>query len=65
MLVLLLAANQGNPWLLAAAAISGSMIGGYLTWSAGKKGGEGMLHRYVPKRLLETDFALGRSGTEF
>ena len=53
LLVLLLAANQGNPWLLTAAAISGSMIGGYLTWSAGKKGGEAMLHRYVPPRLLE------------
>ncbi len=52
LLVLLLAANRGNPWLLAAAAISGSMIGGYLTWSAGKNGGEGMLQHYVPKRFL-------------
>jgi len=52
LLVLLLAANQGNPWLLAAAAISGSLIGGYLTWSAGKKGGDTMLQRYVPKRFL-------------
>jgi membrane protein YqaA with SNARE-associated domain len=53
LLILLLAANQGNPWLLAAAAISGSMIGGYLTWDAGKKGGESMLERYVPKRYLK------------
>jgi membrane protein YqaA with SNARE-associated domain len=52
LLVLLLAANQGNPWLLAAAAIFGSLIGGYLTWSAGKKGGETMLQRYVPRRFL-------------
>ena len=52
LLVLLLAANQGNPWLLAAAAISGSLLGGYLTWSAGKRGGQTMLHRYVPKRFL-------------
>jgi membrane protein YqaA with SNARE-associated domain len=52
LLMLLLAANQGNPWLLAAAAISGSLIGGYLTWSAGSKGGEAMLQRYVPKRFL-------------
>jgi membrane protein YqaA with SNARE-associated domain len=52
LLVLLLAANQGNPWLLAAAAISGSLIGGYLTWSAGRKGGETMLKRYVPKRFM-------------
>jgi membrane protein YqaA with SNARE-associated domain len=52
LLVLLLAANQGNPWFLAAAAISGSLIGGYLTWSAGRKGGETMLKRYVPKRFM-------------
>jgi membrane protein YqaA with SNARE-associated domain len=52
LLVLLLAANQGKPWLLAAAATSGSLIGGYLTWSAGRKGGETMLKRYVPKRFL-------------
>jgi len=52
LLVLLLAANQGNPWALAAAAISGSLIGGYLTWTTGKKGGEAMLQRYVPKRFL-------------
>jgi membrane protein YqaA with SNARE-associated domain len=52
LLMLLLAANQGNPWLLAAAAISGSLIGGYLTWSAGRKGGETMLQRHVPKRFF-------------
>lgn len=52
LLVLLLVANRGNPWLLAAAATSGSIIGGYLTWSAGKKGGETMLQRYVPRRFL-------------
>jgi membrane protein YqaA with SNARE-associated domain len=53
LLVLVLAANQGNPWLLAAAAVSGSLIGGYLTWTAGKKGGESVLQRYVPRRLLK------------
>ena len=53
LLILLLVANQGNPWLLAVAAISGSMIGAYLTWSAGKKGGETMLERYIPKRYLK------------
>lgn len=52
LLLLLLTANQGNPWLLAGAAISGSIIGAYLTWSAGKKGGETMLQRYVPQRFL-------------
>jgi len=52
LLLLLLIANRGNPFLLATAAISGSVIGGYLTWSAGKKGGETMLRRYVPRRFL-------------
>ncbi len=53
LLILLLVANQANPWLLAVAAISGSMLGGYLTWSAGKRGGEAMLERYVPRRYLK------------
>ena len=52
MLLLLLVANKGNPWLLGVAAISGTLIGGYLTWSTGRKGGETMLKRYVPKRFL-------------
>jgi membrane protein YqaA with SNARE-associated domain len=53
LLVLLLAARQSMPWLLVLAAVSGSVLGGYLTWSAGKKGGEAMLERYVPKRFRE------------
>ncbi|HSY73809.1 MAG TPA: VTT domain-containing protein [Alloacidobacterium sp.] len=52
LLVLLLAARHSAPWLLVIAAVSGSILGGYLTWSAGKKGGEAMLQRYVPKRFL-------------
>ena len=53
LLVLLLVANRGNPWLLSGAAIAGSLTGGYLTWSAGRKGGESILPRYVPRRLLK------------
>lgn len=53
LLVLILASNGGNPWLLAIAAIAGTMIGGYLTWQAGKQGGEAMLQRYVPERYLK------------
>lgn len=49
--VLILAAHGVGPWLLALAAIAGSLIGGYLTWGAGKKGGEAMLDRYVPERF--------------
>jgi membrane protein YqaA with SNARE-associated domain len=50
-LLLLLVAHRGNPFLLAAAAIAGSAIGGYLTWSAGLKGGEALLQRSVPERF--------------
>jgi membrane protein YqaA with SNARE-associated domain len=50
-LVLILAAHGESPWLLAPVAIAGSVIGGYLTWSAGKKGGEKMLDRTVPARF--------------
>ena len=51
LLVLLLATRHNALWLLVLAAVSGSMLGGYLTWSAGKKGGEAMIERYVPKRF--------------
>ena len=37
---------------LASCAFAGSLIGGYLTWSAGRKGGEVALARYVPERFL-------------
>ncbi len=50
-LVLLLAARHSSPWLLVAAAVGGSVLGGYLTWSTGKKGGEAMLEKYVPRRF--------------
>jgi len=53
LLVLLLAARHSTPWLVVLAAVSGSVLGGYFTWSAGKKGGEAMLERYVPKRFRE------------
>jgi len=54
LLVLLLAAQHTAPWLLAMSAVAGSILGGYLTWSAGKRGGEAMLQRYVPKRFLNS-----------
>jgi membrane protein YqaA with SNARE-associated domain len=52
LLVLLLATQHSAVWLLIFAAAVGSVIGGYLTWSTGKRGGEPMLQRYVPKRFL-------------
>jgi membrane protein YqaA with SNARE-associated domain len=57
LLLLLLASHRGgtvkSAIILAACAWAGSMIGGYLTWHAGRKGGEVALERYVPKRILE------------
>lgn len=52
LLVLLLASHDGRPWLLALAATAGSVLGGYLTWAAGKKSGESLLRRHVPARFL-------------
>ena len=52
LLLLWLVAYGGNPWLLAAVAIAGSLVGGYSTWHLGRRGGEAALRRYVPERLL-------------
>jgi membrane protein YqaA with SNARE-associated domain len=52
LLLLWLVAYGGDPWLLAALAIAGSLVGGYSTWHLGRRGGEAALRRYVPKRLL-------------
>lgn len=49
-LILLLGARGGLPWLLALAGVAGSLLGGVLTWKTGQKGGEAMLERYVSKR---------------
>jgi membrane protein YqaA with SNARE-associated domain len=54
LLLLFLTAHKGNPWLLGAAAIAGSILGGYLTWGTGKKGGEAALHKYISERRLKT-----------
>jgi len=51
LLLLLLVAHRGNPFLLAGCAIAGSAVGGYLTWKAGYKGGEALLSRSVPQRF--------------
>ncbi|HUY80538.1 MAG TPA: VTT domain-containing protein [Acidobacteriaceae bacterium] len=52
LLVLLLTAHRGNPWLATLAGTLGSLVGGYSTWTAGKSGGEAMLKRYGSDRLL-------------
>jgi len=50
-LILVLGAHGEAPWLLAPAAVAGGLIGAWLTWKAGKHGGEAMLDRYISKRL--------------
>jgi membrane protein YqaA with SNARE-associated domain len=52
LLLLWLVAYGGDPWLLAACAIAGSLVGGYSTWLLGRRGGEAALRRYVPARIL-------------
>jgi len=52
LLLLWLVAHNGNPWLLTAMAIVGSLVGGYATWDLGRRGGEEALRRHVPVRLL-------------
>ena len=51
LLLLWLVAHGEDPWLLAAIAIVGSLVGGYVTWNIGRKGGDAAMHRYVPARL--------------
>jgi membrane protein YqaA with SNARE-associated domain len=56
LLLLLLTAHRGTTVItaiwLAFCSFAGSLVGGYLTWSAGRKGGEVALERYVPARIL-------------
>jgi len=37
---------------LAFCAFTGSILGGYLAWAAGRKGGEAALARYIPQRFI-------------
>lgn len=53
LLLLWLVSHHGNPWPLVACAVTGSLLGGYITWNLGRKGGDAALQRYAPARLLE------------
>jgi membrane protein DedA with SNARE-associated domain len=53
LILLALVAHKGSPWLLVPLAVIGSVIGAYITWSTGKKGGEPALRRYVPRRYYD------------
>jgi membrane protein YqaA with SNARE-associated domain len=52
LLLLWLVAHTGEPWLLVLSAVTGSILGGYITWHIGRRGGEAALRHYVSKRLL-------------
>lgn len=52
LVLLSLVAYGGIPWILAPMAIAGSIVGGYITWDVGRRGGEAALKRYVPARGL-------------
>ena len=53
LLLLWLVSHNGNPWLLGASAIAGAVLGGYIGWNIGHKGGEEALKTHVPKRMLD------------
>jgi membrane protein YqaA with SNARE-associated domain len=53
LLLILLVIHRANPVLAAVAATVGSILGGYLTWGTGSKGGEAALQRYLPKRFAK------------
>ena len=57
LLLLFLAAQKYNStWIgasFAAWAVAGSLIGGYLTWGAGRKGGAAALNRHASHRLVD------------
>jgi membrane protein YqaA with SNARE-associated domain len=50
LLLLLLVVHRANAILMASAAIVGSVIGGYLTFTTGVKGGEAAMRRYCSQR---------------
>jgi len=51
--LVLLTINQGNWFLLASVTWLGSMLGGYLTYRLGVRGGRAVLQRYVPARRIQ------------
>ena len=53
-LTIVLAAREKELWLYyAAMAVIGSVLGGYLTYRLGRKGGEGALERRLSKKRLQ------------
>jgi membrane protein DedA with SNARE-associated domain len=57
LLLLWLVSEKGNPWLLAPCAVAGSLLGGYFTFGAGKRGGEAALRHHVPSSRFDRTVA--------
>jgi membrane protein YqaA with SNARE-associated domain len=54
LLLLVLSSHTPDKWLLfAIVAIAGAMVGAYLSYDLAAKGGEALLHRYVPEKYTE------------
>lgn len=51
LLLLYLVSRRANAWVMALAATAGSLLGGYLSWKAGEKGGEAAIDHHAPKRF--------------
>lgn len=52
LLLLLLIVHGADPWTMALAASAGSLLGAFLCWSAGKKGGQAALQRYAAPKTM-------------
>ncbi len=52
LLLLWLVSHRDEPWLLTASAVVGSIIGGYMSWKTGCKGGERILAQYQKRRVF-------------
>lgn len=53
LLLWLVSHRSGKPWLLVLCAVAGGIVGGYLSWQVGRKGGETALKRRLPARFLD------------
>jgi membrane protein YqaA with SNARE-associated domain len=53
-MVVVLAAQHANPFLLVGAATAGSFLGGWFSYQVGQSGGMSFLQRHVPARIFKS-----------
>jgi membrane protein YqaA with SNARE-associated domain len=53
LLLLWMVSHHGSPWLMTPCAVCGSVLGGYIAWSAGSRGGEAVLRHHGLARFIE------------